>query len=260
LIALGDYESAIRFQPNASALTPPCPPSVLQFGLDRVDDHAWTQSNRPQWSTEALFDVVEAALRRSHAALPGLAPDVCVGLAARPGDPVLQRMAGIGGATVAPDVVALFVAPSLNPILLDVLPFTIAHEYHHAVHWESWPTGLDVLIREGQAHHFAWTLYPELLHPSASALAGDQIGSAWRAMRPHLGEPSRQFIPAYMFGGAHNGNRVPGWAGYTIGFCLVWDYASRHPGLTPEEIARIPAREFLAKVPRCPERQPGDEV
>lgn len=110
-----------------------------------------------------------------------------------------------------------------------------------------------MLIREGKAHHFAWTLYPAHLHPSARALESAEVALAWSRIRGALDAPARDFTRTYMFGGAYYGDVVPGWAGYTIGYCLVRGYAERNPERTISDLVRTPPREFLVETPRCPE-------
>ncbi len=244
-------ESTVWITRQRSELVAPCPESVYQFSADAGSDPEWTRRNLELWDEAGLFGAVEQALRSSRAAMPGAPPDVCVVLAESPSGPVLELMGGIGGATVAPDLVVLYVAPSLNSDILRELPFTIAHEYHHAVTWAQWPTGLDVLLREGRAHHFAWLLYPDVLHPSARALSPDQVDPSWERIRPALESPAREFQDTFMFGGPWFGSVVPRWAGYTIGYCLVRAYADAHPELSPASLAAVPSAEFLARPPDC---------
>ena len=71
-------------------------------------------------------------MTRAAQALPGGPPvDICLGIAARPEEPTLQRLRGIGGGAFYPNTILLLVAPSLNEEWLDDLPVTLAHEYHH---------------------------------------------------------------------------------------------------------------------------------
>ena len=231
---------------------PSCPVSALQFGLDPEDDPAWSSAQGAGWDPDEVIPVVRGAMARARAALPGPAIDLCLGLSGRPTNPTLARMNGIGGAAFPPATMMLVVAPALNPDWLERLPFTIAHEYHHLATTRPAPTGLEVLIREGRAHHFAWQLYPQTLHPSAMALTAEQIGPAWRTIRDNLTMPSGPFLRRYMFAGTFYGGEVPGWAGYTIGFCLVWAHAEARPGVAPLDLARVPARDFVTNEARCP--------
>jgi hypothetical protein len=59
-----------------------------------------------------------------------------------------------------------------------------------------------------------------------------------------------------MFGGPYFGDRVPTWAGYTVGYCLVRAFAPGHPDLTHEDLTRLPpdvfiTPRFVAQLDRC---------
>ena len=229
-----------------------CPAQAYQFALDPEDDSEWRRANRSLWDEEEVIPAVRRAAARARAALPFDGVVVCLGLAGRPTDPTLERMRGISGAAFVPKTIFLVVAPSMNADWLLDLEVTVAHEYHHLATQRPAPTGLEVLIREGLAHHFAARLYPDRIHPSANALSPDEIAPAWETIRSHLRDAAGSFLRTYMFGGPYYGGEVPGWAGYTLGYCLVWAYAQDHPGITPLELSEVPPGHFVDREARCP--------
>lgn len=223
-----------------------CPTSVYQFSLDSGQDRDWTKRNRLSWDEENLTQVVREAVAIARAALPGPAPDICLGIASPPGnDPTLARLGGVGGAAFVGQAIVLVVAPALNADWLSVLAVTIAHEYHHMVAARPATDGTEVLIREGLANHFAATIFPDILHPPTSALDTSQFAPVWATIREHLNDRPAEFLRSYMFGGPHFGGEVPRWAGYTLGYCLVSTYAELHPGLSLAALAVLPADEFI---------------
>ena len=242
---------------GASTRHPECPDRAYQFALDPEDDSEWRRENRSLFEEEEIVPVIRRAMARARAALPFKRVNVCLGLAARPSGPTLSRMRGIAGAAFVPETIFLVVAPSMNPNWLSDLEVTVAHEYHHLATQGPAPTGLDVLVREGLAHHFAARLYPDRIHPSANALSPDQIAPAWAKILPHLRDEPGSFLRTYMFGGPYYGGEVPGWAGYTLGYCLVWAYAQDHPGISPAELSEVPPGHFVGREARCPSGASG---
>lgn len=229
-----------------------CPASGFQFSLDPEDTPEWTHHNRELWDESAVISAVRSSVSRARAKLPIETLDICIGIAARPPDPTLQAMGGVGAAAFAPATMVVFVAPSLDPSWLQVLSATVAHEYHHLAVPTRAPRGLDVLIREGKAHHFAAVQEPGVMQASARALTTAQLAPAWETIRADLNAASGQFLRRYMFGGPYFGGVVPRWAGYTVGYCLVWAYSDSHPELTVAELGRVKAEAFVSEEVRCP--------
>lgn len=238
----------VTFGPRPAMAT--CPPAFGQLEAATADrDRAWIARQAPRWSAREVERVVGAALADAERALGTVQTRVCVQLAAEPRSPMLARMRGIGGgATPSTGVISLFVAPTLaSPDWPGDLAFAVAHEYHHLVARRPGSRGLDVLIREGLAHHFAWTLYPARLHPSANALAtAAEESAAWLVVRSHFDLAGAEFTNRFMFGGAYFGGDVPTWAGYTIGFRIVRSFAERHPTWSPRDLMARTSGEILA--------------
>ncbi|MEM7415306.1 MAG: DUF2268 domain-containing putative Zn-dependent protease [Gemmatimonadota bacterium] len=242
---------------GVSTRDPVCPARAYQFALDPEDDPEWRRANRSLWEEEEVISAVRRAMALARSALPFDGVVVCLGLSGRPSDPTLERMKGISGAAFVPKTIFLVVAPSMNPDWLADLEVTVAHEYHHLATQRPAPTGLHVLIREGLAHNFAARLYPDRIHPSADALRPDQIAPAWEKILAHLDDEPRSFLRTYMFGGPYYGGEVPGWAGYTLGYCLVWAYAQTRPGISPAELSEVPPSHFVEREARCPAGETG---
>lgn len=225
-----------------------CPVRTRQFTVaDERADPAWARENLVGWDPAAIRTTVEDAYQRSSAEIP--IPGtiiICVALAAPSGREVIARMQGIAGGAYQPRTIALYVTPAQSPEWLEHLPFTVAHEYHHLAAPTVAASGLDVLVREGKAHYFAWTLYPELLHPSAAALAPEDLPAAYATIAQHLEDSPGGFTREYMFGGEYFGGRVPRWAGYTLAFEMLRAYAARFPDRSLAELAAADPREVWA--------------
>ncbi len=229
-------------------LDPRCPQRAGQFQFAAASESDWVRRNSDGWDWDQVRAVVRRTLAESESAVPGPARIVvCVTLASESSLAILERMRGIAGSAAPPNHIDLFVAPAVSPGWPRQLPFTIAHEYHHLATAQPAPSGLDVMIREGKAHHFAWTLFPDLLHPSAMALAGDDLDAATVTIADHVMDPAPQFTLDFMFGGDYYGGKVPRWAGYTLGFELVRAYSRRHGGLSPLDLVAVPSERIWAE-------------
>src|SRR5690606_16787676 len=125
----------------------------------------------------------------------------------------------------------LFVAPRG---LWDVwLPYVFAHEFHHSSRlvWFPWEhlgdrlsftdgrpfTLLDNMVYEGLADVFAQEIFPRMRPPWTQLSRSDEQ-TAWKRLRPRLGQTNLSAIRLAMFG---DGVTIPYWSGYAIGYWIV---------------------------------------
>ncbi len=240
--AAGQSDLLVVVNLHEGVLDPRCPRRSGQFQIADSAGSEWTAQNAREFDSVAIERVVsETFLRSSESHEADLDLLVCVSLASDQNLAILELMRGISGFAYG-GMIALFIAPALNRDWLHFLQFTIAHEIHHAATARPATNGLDVLIREGRAHHFAWTLFPELLAPSAQAVDQSDYGTVMDTITAHIADPPAEFTTTIMFGGEYFGGAVPRWAGYTVGFDIVRRFASSNRDLTLSELARIPPR------------------
>ena len=240
-IERGKDSAIVVLNTELAELDSRCPRRMGQFEVGSRAHPDWLRRNQAGWDPGSIRKVVQEAVSRSAREIAGPTPVVCVSIAGRGAERLLERMRGIGGLARAPNTIALFVAPAISPAWLESLPFTISHEYHHLAAPIVAVSGLDVLVREGKAHHFAWSLYAHLLHPSAVAIRDNQIREAISTIGEHLADTPARFTREFMFGGEYFGGKVPTWAGYTVGYILVRDYAQERPGLSLADLSRVDA-------------------
>lgn len=168
----------------------------------------------------------------------------------------------------------LFVNPEV-PAMATGLENTLVHEYHHF--WRMAATGsgrggdftlLDAIVYEGLAEYFCGqVLGPEGVGRWAQQLSAGQARQAWLALGPHLASVDEAVRTEYLLGSlaAHpdqwelyralldsphivtmdgGQNFVPPWAGYSVGYHLVSDYAAQHPDCSLRELTEAPAQAF----------------
>lgn len=224
---------------------PRCPAHRFDTGDVGADDDSTARRGRVDALAGAPA-VIRESVRRARAALAGHRVVVCLRLA-RPGRP-LDELGGVSG-FAAGNVIHLFVDPGVEG-WLDVLPFTVAHEYHHtAVFARRLQPGertvLWRLVFEGKADVFASELHPAVRRPWHAPYAADDEQRCVSQLRERLDQPAStpEFRNDLMI--AWTG-RAPRFCGYWAGRRLVLAFRAEHPDhsaerwsrATPDEIAR----------------------
>jgi hypothetical protein len=153
---------------------------------------------------------------------------------------------GFGGYTVGPsdiDVIVDPAYPGLAQILAERLPPLAAHELHHAARWQGigypYSTLLEALATEGLADHFAIGLTGSPIPPWCDAFPETQTEEYLDRALPEL--DAAYDHGAWFFG---RGPELPNWTGYTLGFRLVGDYLTSHPGSSAAGLVHAPAEAF----------------
>lgn len=189
--------------------------------------------------------VVRRAITRSAEQLRGPnTVEVCLS-PLDPNDRVgREAMNGVRGR--AGERIVLGVYP--QPGWLDVLPYLVAHEYHHIVIFRrhldpAEPVDLlGALLVEGRANTFAGQLYPDATAPWTHSLTAEQEREQWVRMKPHLASTDEAVKLRYLLGGGG----VPRWTGYTIGFRIMNRFLEGRSYLDVEAWSALDA-EFILR-------------
>jgi uncharacterized protein YjaZ len=138
------------------------------------------------------------------------------------------------------------------------------HELHHNILGAAFPGSPMIasvgsyIVGEGLAESFAAELYgEELTGPWAHMLEGDELEQARRAIGGALERSGFNVVRRYIFGdtmarfggmggGEGEGERVPDFAGYTVGYQVVQAYL-RRTGQRVAEATFVPARQIIAE-------------
>jgi uncharacterized protein YjaZ len=258
------YETIGRFADTARSVSDAAERARLYQRLV-IDQHPECASRRPRYDWMGAADdlgelrarvvalsaarapaLVEEGIRRARAALRGPAVVVCLGLT-RP-SPATRLLRGVSG-FAGDGVVHLFVDPTQEG-WASVLPFTVAHEYHHvtvfARRLQPGPrTILWRLVLEGKADVFASRLYPRISRPWHEPFEAADERQCSSQLKERLRQPANtpEFLNDYMI--AWTG-RAPRFCGYAMGRRLVLSYLERRPDLSPEEWSAASPDEVLA--------------
>jgi uncharacterized protein YjaZ len=138
---------------------------------------------------------------------------------------------------------------SINPTIENweqLLPYTLAHEYHHSV-WTSRNfetsdfTPLEYLIFEGRADSFAKELFPNTKHPFIKSLSKEQENKVWGLLRPELYFRNSQLNDKMMSGT----NDIPTGSVYSIGFSIIESFKKNNPQIDDNELIDMTPEQVL---------------
>lgn len=239
---------------HAASSAPGHPAGASQSPVPGVTEHAvngrftvvLSDKTPQQTAGTSLRDLIARALGHISALLPGPGTTITVNRA-RPGDLIPQ--AGVFGFTnpqTARVTVAFGATPQvrLAKALTFWFPRDLAHEVSHSVRIRAGPgfgtTLLPQLITEGIATAFDQAAFPGPPDPWTHAIKPAQECALWKKAKSQLGGAG--LYDLWMFGGPH----VPYWAGFTIGYHIVADYRSHHPGATWAALTSASAAAILA--------------
>ncbi|WP_245208213.1 DUF2268 domain-containing putative Zn-dependent protease [Sediminibacillus dalangtanensis] len=128
-----------------------------------------------------------------------------------------------------------------------VLQYTVAHEYHHTIHWESRKDHSrnllqDVMV-EGRAEMFAKQVYPGIEVPWNSALPPGTEKQIWQVLKENKDSTNTGMLDDFFNGNPSKG--LPRWSNYKIGYKIIEKYVEENPDVPIEEWTQLPAVEIL---------------
>lgn len=188
-------------------------------------------------------EIVDETLARCSSVLSR--PDLNARAFLFPGDGesrvLVKQMHGVLGFSLGSQAMVVFLWPTENWQYW--LAYTAAHEYAHLVRNLMLPrspqggrlmyvksqtpeTLLDAMVAEGIADHFATRMSSNPPPPWTDALTAPQATHLWPRVRRRLEVSDMNEIRRVLFG---DGDRIPTWTGYTLGYRIVNGYLQNHP-------------------------------
>ena len=198
---------------------------------------------------------VEEALRESVRLLPR--PDLTARFLLFPGDGesklLTQVMHGVMGVSLGSQATLLFFWPSEG--WLSWLGYTAVHEYTHLVRNHLFPRGLaggkpvylktqepetllDAMVSEGISDVFAQQIYPDMNPLWLRALDLREESRVWPRVSRRLEVSDPNEVRRFISG---DGDRVPQWTGYSIGYRIVRSYLERNNTVRPATLVGMQA-------------------
>lgn len=152
---------------------------------------------------------------------------------------------GINAVTVGKGKIIVSINPTINN-WQQLLPYTLAHEYHHSV-WTSRNfkssdfTPLEYLILEGRADSFAKELFPNTEHPFIKTLSKEQENRVWRLIKPEMHLRNSELNDKMMSGT----NEIPTGSVYSIGFSIIESFKINNPKVDDKELIDMTPEQIL---------------
>lgn len=162
--------------------------------------------------------------------------------------PITSLLGGAAGWTMGPGKILILLDPS-SENWESLLPYLIAHEYHHSVsfaqkNFNGKMTLLDYLVFEGKADSFAHMLYPNAKAPWTSSINREVEKKLWGSIENDLDSQDDELLFKVMFG---DYGAFPHWGGYTIGYHIVQEFLKCNTDLSIEEWTMMSSKEILNK-------------
>lgn len=137
----------------------------------------------------------------------------------------------------------------LNPTSIDyktLLPYVIAHEYHHSADLDNVEkyTLLTGLISEGKAETFAHTIFPEVKSELASTLNKDEEYKIWDEIKNNLSSEDMNYASKVLNG---NNNDIPLFGGYRLGYKIVQRFVIDNPNISIKEWTSMLSKDIFEK-------------
>jgi len=193
-----------------------------------------------------FMEVVETTFQRVTKELPGPYTKILF-IPANPEYKEIFESYGIGINAVTIGAGKIIV--SINPTIENweqLLPYALAHEYHHSV-WTSRNfetadlTPLEYLILEGRADSFAKDLFPNTRHPFINALSDEETKSAWNIIKPELHVRNSRLNDQMMAGS----KEIPTGSVYSIGFAIIESFKTNNPQIGDKALMDMSPEQIL---------------
>jgi uncharacterized protein YjaZ len=127
-----------------------------------------------------------------------------------------------------------------------LLPYALAHEYHHSV-WTSRNfttsdfTPLEYLVLEGRADFFAMKLFPITIHPFINRLTENQERTIWSLIKPQLNMRNSSMNEHKMYGT----EEIPYGSVYAIEFNIIKSFKTHNPKINDNELIDLTPAQIL---------------
>jgi len=193
-----------------------------------------------------FIQIVDSTFRIITNKLPG--PDTKIlFIPANPEYKELYMKYGIGmhAITIGTGRIIISIDPTFKN-WQQLLPYTLAHEYHHSV-WTSRNfvtsdfTPLEYLVLEGKAESFAKELFPIDNHPFMNMLTEIQEKRIWNLIRPEMNKRNSEISDNIMFGT----KEIPYGSVYTIGFNIIESFKNNNPKIDDRELMDLTPEHIL---------------
>jgi uncharacterized protein YjaZ len=192
---------------------------------------------------EHFSQLIKESLEKSVKLLPGGKKTIYL-FPINPDHSVLiSQMNGVTGIAAPEQFIVLQIAP--QKYKEEMIPYTIAHEYHHTVYYEKTKTQkrdlLDYVLVEGKADAFANLVYPNMNIPWIAEVPQGDENTIWNWANERRFSFNEDDLAEM-----RTGNRmIPQWSDYRIGYQIMQDFLKDNPDVPINEWTFMDADEIL---------------
>ena len=192
------------------------------------------------------INIVDSAFQILTKELPGPDTKILI-IPANPENREMYEKYGIGmhAFTVGTGRIIISIDPTFNN-WRQLLPYTLAHEYHHSV-WTSRNfissdfTPLEYLVLEGRADSFAKELFSFDNHPFINMLTGSQEKRIWDSIKPELNKRNSEMNDKMMYGTED----IPYGSVYSIGFNIIESFKKNNSQISDKELLDMTPEQIM---------------
>lgn len=224
-------------------------PTYRNVPINTIKDIKSLEKNIVALQESNVVEVIADALVESASYLSGQDMTVYV-LALDPDRRFeIDNMNGLHGISMGDGNILIQI--DVNSEWEKMLPYLIAHEYHHEVFLGRTAgsdfdgTLLSRIITEGKADTFASIVYPEVTAPWTIPLTEEEEADVWRQMSILQGVSTWMTISRFQFGS--EARDIPQWSGYKIGYQIMQDLLANEPDLTISEWTNMRSKDVLER-------------
>jgi uncharacterized protein YjaZ len=154
---------------------------------------------------------------------------------------------GVTGRSIGAHTVFIsfnFETKDMDNTITKVMPRTLAHELHHVARYRSCgrrKTLLDELVAEGLAGHFVIEVFGGEPEPWFNAIRSEDLNKLMKLYKINFSKPNNS--SKWFFGDKNE--KIPKWAGYTIGFEIIRKYLKTHPKKKVSNLYQAASDKFI---------------
>jgi uncharacterized protein YjaZ len=157
----------------------------------------------------------------------------------------ISRMNGVTGIAAPEQFIIMHIAP--HKYKEEMIPYTMAHEYHHTVYFEKIKTQerdlIDYALVEGRADSFANLVSPNINVPWTAEISEEELQTIWNWVNER-----RYSFNENDYTEIRDGNRIiPQWSDYRIGYQIMQDFLEENPDVSINEWTFMDDDEILEK-------------
>ncbi|RDI38043.1 DUF2268 domain-containing protein [Falsibacillus pallidus] len=194
---------------------------------------------------EHITSLIKEGLEKSAKLLPGSKKTIYL-FPINPDQSILiSQMKGVAAFSTPEQFIVLQIAPQKYDEIM--VPYTIAHEYHHTIYFEKIKNQkkdlIDYDLVEGKADSFANLVIPNMEIPWTMELSDEEEQNIW-----NWASARRYTYTSNDLAEMRAGNRIiPQWSDYKIGNQIMREFLKENPDLPIREWTYMDADEILKR-------------